>query len=151
MAINRTRAGVFRQDSYDANNDSAIRKVVKYLRSKGMECEFKEQEDFDIDLICHKDGKKYRIEVEVKNTYFESQDTYPFDTVSFLKRKRKYAKEGVFYYFLLSKKCNSFLYCDSDTIYKEEYFEKCDVNTSQRYGADEFYRVPKHLCNFRFF
>lgn len=151
MKTIRTKAGVFRKDSYDANNDIAIKKVIKYLESQGMRCEYKEEEDFDIDLICYKGSKKYRVEVEVKNTYFEDEETYPFETVSFLKRKKKYAKPGMFFYFLLSKKCNSFLFCQSNIIYKDEYYEKCNVNTSQRYGSDEFYRVPKHLCQFRSF
>jgi hypothetical protein len=151
MAVVRTRAGVFRKDSYDANNDIAISKVIKYLESKGMRCEYKDEEDFDIDLICYKGKKKYRVEVEVKNTYFENEETYPFETVSFLKRKKKYANDGIFYYFLLSKQCESFLFCKSNIIYKDEYYEKCNVNTSQRYGNDEFYRVPKHLCEFRHF
>ena len=108
-------------------------------------------EDYDIDVIAYKDGVKYRIEVEVKNTYFENQETYPFDTVSFLGRKKKYSNPGMFYYFLLSTKHNSFLYCESDIIYQEKHKETATVNTSQRYGEDLFYRVPKELCKFRQF
>lgn len=149
--MKKTKAGVFRQDSYNSNNDWAIKKVIKYLKNKGYKCEFREVEDFDIDVICYKDNIKYRVEVEVKNTYFEDEKSYPFDTVSFLKRKQKYANESIFYYFLLCRKNDSFLYCDSDTIYKKEYYVKTSVNTTQRYGEDEFYRVPKYLCKFRKF
>jgi hypothetical protein len=147
----RTKAGIFRKDSYDLNNDSAISKVQKYLEDNGFTVEEKEVEDYDIDVIANKDGLEYRIEVEVKNTYFEDEETYPFDTVSFLGRKKKYSDPGMFYYFLLSTKHNSFLYCESDIIYKEKHKETATVNTSQRYGEDLFYRVPKELCKFRQF
>lgn len=147
----RTKAGIFRKDSYDLNNDSAISKVQKYLQDNGFDVEDKAIEDYDIDVIAYKDGVKYRIEVEVKNTYFEDEGTYPFDTVSFLGRKKKYSNPGMFYYFLLSTKHNSFLYCESDIIYQEKHKETATVNTSQRYGEDLFYRVPKELCKFRQF
>ena len=149
--MKRTKAGIFRKDSYNSNNDWAIDKVINYLEKKGYMVEYKDQEDFDIDIICYKNTLKYKVEVEVKNTYFFDEESYPFDTVSFLKRKQKYSKNSPFYYFLLCAKNDSFLYCDSDTIYQTKYYVKTDINTSQRYGKDELYRVPKHLCKFRKF
>ena len=72
MAVVRTKAGVFRKDSYDdANNDIAISKVIKYLESKGMRCEYKDEEDFDIDLICYKGKKEISYRGRGKNTYFK--------------------------------------------------------------------------------
>ena len=97
----KTKAGVFRQDSYDENDKFAINKIKKYLLKNNFIIEEKEQEDFDIDIISYKDGLKYRIEAEVKNTFFTDSDSYPFNTVSFLGRKKKYSNEGLFYYFLL--------------------------------------------------
>jgi len=147
----RTKAGKFRQDDYDQNDNFAINKIQKYLLKNNFIIEEKDQEDFDIDIIAHKDGLKYRIEAEVKNTFFTDSDSYPFNTVSFLGRKKKYSNEGLFYYFLLCKKNNSFLYCTSDIIYQEKYKEIKEVNTVHRFGTDVFYRVPKQLCNFRTF
>ena len=66
----RTKAGKFRQDSYDENDKFAINKIQKYLLKKNFIIEEKDQEDFDIDIIAYKDGLKYRIEAEVKNTFF---------------------------------------------------------------------------------
>ena len=44
----------------------------------------------------YKDGLKYRIEAEVKNTFFTDSGSYPFDTVSFLGRKKKYSNKLTF-------------------------------------------------------
>ena len=147
----RTKAGVFRKDSYDENDKFAINRIQKYLSKKNFIIEEKKQENFDIDIVAYRNGLKYRIEAEVKNTFFTDLDSFPFNTVSFLGRKKKYSNEGLFYYFLLCKKNNSFLYCTSDIIYQEKYKEIKGVNTMHRFGTDVFYRVPKEKCFFRYF
>jgi hypothetical protein len=38
--------------------------------------------------------------------------------------------------------------CRSDIIFDEQYKEKLYINTPQRKGTDEFYRVPKEKCIF---
>ena len=149
--MRRTKAGVFRQDSYDKNDKFAIDRIKKYLLKNNFTIKEKKTEDFDIDIIAYKNKIKYRIEAEVKNTYFYDMKSFPFKTVSFLGRKEKNRREGEFYYFLLCRKNKSFLYCKSDIIYQEKYKEIKKVNTRERFGNDVFYRVPKTLCVFKFF
>ena len=48
----RTKAGKFRQDSYDQNDKFAINKIQKYLLKNNFIIEEKNQEDFDIDIIA---------------------------------------------------------------------------------------------------
>ena len=43
--MKRTKAGIFRKDSYNSNNDWAIDKVINYLEKKGYMVEYKDQED----------------------------------------------------------------------------------------------------------
>ena len=85
----RTKAGVFRKDSYDENDKFAINRIQKYLSKKNFIIEEKKQENFDIDIVAYRNGLKYRIEAEVKNTFFTDLDSFPFNTVSFLGRKKK--------------------------------------------------------------
>ena len=144
----RTKAGVFRKDDYDELNSYAIDMITEFLQFFGYDVP-KKEEDFTIDIEAFRDGKKYRIEAEVRSDlWFEERETFPFDTVSFLGRKKKYEDISDFWYFLVCKKTGYAVYCNSNTIYKDIYRETITVNNSKRYGDDVFYRVPKMLCKF---
>ena len=145
----RTRAGVFRQDDYDELNDLSIKKVSSYLERRGYLVPYK-KEDYDIDIVAYKGDQEYRVEVEVRTKLtWTSENDFPFDTVSFLGRKKKYQDNKPFWYFLVSNDMKHFLYCSSDDIFKEEYRKVKKINTEKRFGTDSAYHVPKHKCHFR--
>lgn len=147
----RTKSGAFRKEDYKKYNEYAINLITKYLVKKGFTVPDKE-EDYGIDMIAYKDGEEYRIEAEVKRSYyghFTFEETYPYKTVSFLGRKKRLAKKGKFWYFIICEDSEYCVICDSDTIYNEKYKLMVDVDNDKRFGRDEFYRVPRELCAFR--
>jgi len=144
----RTKAGVFRKDDYDELNDYAINMITEFLEFFGYDVP-KKEEDYTIDIEAYRNNKMYRIEAEVRSDlWFIDRETFPFDTVSFLGRKKKYKDISDFWYFLVCKKTGHAVYCNSNTIYKDMYRETIKVNNTKRYGDDVFYRVPKTLCKF---
>ena len=144
----KTKAGEFRQDVYDELNQYGIDLISDFLRNKGFVVEDKE-EDYTIDIEAFFKDKLYRIEAEVRSDlYFTDRHSFPYDTVSFLGRKRKYEVLSDFWYFLICKQTGWAVFCNSDTIYQEEYKKQIHVNNQYRYGKDLFYRVPKMLCRF---
>lgn len=147
----RTKIGLFRQDDYNKYNDVSIKKVSDYLIKKGFIVPQK-NEDYDIDIIAYKNNIEYRIEVEVRTKLnWTSEKDYPYSTVSFLGRKKKYCKFNIFWYFLVSNDINNFLFCQSSYIFNKQYQVVKQVDTDKRYGIDIAYHVPKQLCNFRTF
>jgi hypothetical protein len=74
-------------------------------------------------------------------------DTFPFPTVSFLARKKKWKDIG-FWYIIVCKETNYALVANSNDIFKDEYLETLNINTEERQGKDYFYRVPKNKCKF---
>lgn len=145
----RTEAGKFVKESYDINNSFAIDILSNFLISNGYTIEEKLEEDFDVDIIAFKDGKKKLFEVEVKTGYsFTDKESFRFDTVSFLARKEKWNKDSGFLYVIICKETDWALVAHSSNIFKEEYKEKLTINTEHRKGRDVFYRVPKELCRF---
>ncbi len=147
----RTKAGEFRQDDYNQYNDISIKKVSDYLIQKGFTVPHKD-EDYDIDIVAYKNNIEYRIEVEVRTKLnWTSEKDYPYSTVSFLGRKKKYSKSSLFWYFLVSNDVSNFLFCRSDFIFQKQHQVSMRMNTNKRYGIDIAYHVPKQLCNFRTF
>ena len=147
----RTKAGDFRKDDYKHYNEYAINLIAKYLSKRGFTVLNKE-EDYGVDILAYKNGEEYRIEAEVKRSYyrhFDFNDNYPYKTVSFLGRKKRLANKGKFWYFVVCEHTEYCVICDSDTIYNEEYKLMVDVDNDKRFGTDEFYRVPRELCAFR--
>jgi hypothetical protein len=87
-------------------------------------------------------------EAEVKTgRSFTTMDTFPFPTVSFLARKKKWKDIG-FWYIIVCKETNYALVANSNDIFKDEYLETLNINTEERQGKDYFYRVPKNKCKF---
>jgi hypothetical protein len=143
-------AGKFVQSAYDRDDRWGILIVTEWLKSFGSRFEIieKEKEDYKVDLVAfdNEKGKTISFEVEVKHKYpFTSEESFRFDTVSFLGRKKKY---GDFYYVIVCGETKSLLMAHSSVIYQEGYRELNKVSTNERSGLDEFYRVPKSKCKF---
>ena len=138
----------FVKSSYDKNNSLAIDMVSDFLVNKGFSIVDK-KEDYWIDIEAKKEGATILFEAEVKSRVkFTSRDSFPFKTVSFLARKSKW-KETPFWYVIVCPDTKYAIFAKSEDIFKDEYIENINVNTSDRKGMDKFYRVPKSVCYFK--
>ena len=140
----------FVQASYDRNDDWGKEVLVRWLKMHGGRFAIieKEKEDYKVDILAldTKADKLVSFEVEVKHGYpFTDAESFKFDTVSFLGRKKKF---GDFWYVIVCGETEALLLAHSFEIYKEEYREIKTIATSERNGLDEFYRVPKEKCLF---
>lgn len=137
----------FNQESFDENDGIGRQLLTAFLESKchnvSNNCD-----KYGIDLVSEKDGIEYKWEVEMKaKRPWTCREDFAFETVSFLNRKAKW-KEDTFWYVIICTETQAALMCRSDIIFDEKYKEKIYINTAQRKGTDEFYRVPKELCIF---
>jgi hypothetical protein len=142
------KARKFVQESYDRNDEWGKNIVIRWLETykDRFKVLHKDREDYGVDIQVT-DGKHIiSFEVEVKHGYpFTSAETFPFGSVSFLGRKRKFGK---FWYVVVCGETEAICICHSDEIYQEKYREIKTIATSERQGLDEFYRVPKEKCSF---
>lgn len=138
----------FNQDQYNQYDEYGKQLMVNFLTKKRHEI-LNSTEDYNHDLITKMNNHVYYFEIEIKVGYpFTSQSDYKFQTVSFLGRKKRLHDIHPFYYVIISKETECFLCCNSNDIFKNEYLEQIKIDSNQRYGNDQLYRVPKSKCNF---
>lgn len=136
----------FNKTSYDLSDQWAISRVTKWLIQNEYTIIPKEKEDYWIDITAEKNGIREFYECETKAGYpFTCMEDFKFDTVSFLARKEKWKDVG-FYYFIICRETEAYVYCHSSIIFRDQYREKINVHGTYRKGIDHFYRVPKDLC-----
>ena len=146
--MTKYNARKFNQQSYDANDWYAKKLFVEFITSQGHQVG-DYSETYNHDLITTKNNFTYYFEVEVKRNYpFTTRESYKFETVSFLGRKKRLHLIQPFYYVIICKETEWFVMCESDIIFNEEYIEELTINTKDRKGQDQMYRVPKEKCNF---
>jgi len=137
----------FVEESYNKNDQKAKDLLTSFLRFRGHEV-FDNEDKYGIDLYSTIPDKKFWWEVEMKSRRpWTCREDFPFDSVSFLGRKKKWADQ-LFWYVIICDETHAALICRSDTIFKPEYQEKIYINTADRKGKDIFYRVPKEYCIF---
>lgn len=137
------RPGRFIKEEYDKENDWAISIVSSFLIERGYTI-IDKAEDYGVDIHAHKGDKHLFIEAEVKKRYpWENRETFKFDTVSFLGRKKKWASGQGFWYFIVCRENKNIIFAHSSNIYKKDNREKIYVSTNQRRGEDLFYRLNK--------
>lgn len=138
----------FNQDSYNTNDGYAKSLFIEFIKDNGHHL-VSEVETYNHDIVTMKDGVTYFFELEVKRNYpFTDQESYKFDTVSFLGRKKRLHLIQPFYYVIICKETEWFVMCESNVIFKDEYIEELTINTTDRKGKDQMYRVPKDKCKF---
>lgn len=138
----------FNKDSYDKNDTYAKKLFSRFLIRKGHSI-YRVEENFQHDLITNKDNYIYFFELEVKTNYpFTTSETFKFDTVSFLGRKKRLHDIKPYYYVIICRETEHALMCYSTDIFKDEYIESINIHTNHRSGADQMYRVPKAMCRF---
>jgi hypothetical protein len=137
----------FNQKSFDENDNVGRTLLIDYLVNKGHEV-YDNEDLYGIDLYSFKDDKQYWWEVEMKSFRpWTCKKDFPFDSVSFLDRKAKW-KDKNFWYVIICKETKAAIFCQSNIIFDEKYKQKLYINTQERKGADNFFRVPKDLCIF---
>lgn len=138
----------FNQGSYNHSDKYAKDLFIKYITKKGHTIISKE-ENYDHDVITNKDNKTYYFELETKSKYpFTSINTFPFNSVSFLGRKKRLHLKNKFHYIIICRETEWAITCNSKDIFKDEYIENLNINTQNRKGKDQMYRVPKEECIF---
>jgi hypothetical protein len=135
----------FNQESFNENDEEAKRLLIAFLKSKGHNIS-NNCDKYGIDLFSERDGIEYNWEVEMKvKRPWTSKDTFQFDSVSFLDRKKKWDN---FWYVVICKETKAAIICHSSVIFHNDYKQKVYINTAQRKGTDYFFRVPKEKCIF---
>jgi hypothetical protein len=138
----------FIQDSYDTYNQKGIQLLSDYIVSKGYEIFLKEKEDYDIDIVAQKNGKIYLFEAEMKKDKSITTPENFYRTVSFLSRKRKFAVNNWFIYFIISDVNYGAIWAPSDVIFKKEHKVEKYISKDGRKGLEDFYEVPREECKF---
>jgi len=135
----------FNQELFDTSDEEGKQLLIAFLEKKGHEIS-QNCDKYGIDLFSEKDGKTYNWEVEMKSRRpWVSEETFPFDSVSFLNRKKKWDN---FWYVIICRETRAAIFCHSSVIFHEVYKEKIYIKTSYRNGSDNFFRVPKEKCIF---
>jgi hypothetical protein len=141
-------ARIFNKESYDENDSYAKNKFKNFLVKNDYTI-LNDVENYNHDLIAEKNGKTYYFEVEVKKNYpFTNRESFKFQTVSFLGRKKRLHEMQNFVYIIICKETEWAISCISPLIYEEQYTEEILIDTIHRNGYDKFYRVPKEKCHF---
>jgi Holliday junction resolvase len=138
----------FIQESYDTYNQKGIKLLSDYLVSRGFELVAKEKEDYNIDIIAYKNGKKYLFEAEMKKDRSITTPEDFYNTVSFLSRKKKFAEKNEFIYFIISNKNSGAICASSGVIFEEKHRIQKYISKDGRKGLEDFYEVPRELCRF---
>lgn len=135
----------FNQELFDTSDEEGKQLLIAFLEKKGHKIS-QNCDKYGIDLFSEKDGKTYNWEVEMKSRRpWVSEETFPFDSVSFLNRKKKWDN---FWYVIICRETRAAIFCHSSVIFHEVYKEKIYIKTSYRNGSDNFFRVPKEKCIF---
>lgn len=145
--MSKFTARKFVQESYDTNDAYGKAVVTAWLKTQDWVDHIIDEEDYGVDLeVVDHNGRSQFFEAEVKGNYpWTDKESFKFDTVSFLGRKKKWEGKG-FYYALVCAETQAICIAHSSEIFKEEYREVRRINTSHRKGLDAFYRVPKNVC-----
>lgn len=145
--MSKFTARKFVKESYDTNDAYGKAVVTAWLKTQDWVAEIIDEENYSVDLeVVDHDGKTQYFEAEVKGNYpWTDKESFKFNTVSFLGRKKKWEGMG-FYYVLVCAETQALCIAHSSEIFKEEYREVRKINTSHRKGLDAFYRVPKDKC-----
>ena len=99
----------FVEESYDKHNAWAIEKVSEYLVHRGYTISQKQKEDYGIDIEAVRNGETIYVEAEAKEDYpWKDLESFKFDTVSFLGRKKKWAKHK-FWYVIICRETEAML------------------------------------------
>lgn len=136
---------MFNQLEYNKWDDWGKSVLINWLSNKGHTM-VHNPDRYGIDLYSDLNGKLYLWEVEVC-TWIEwnTKESYPYESVSFLGRKIKW-NDWNFFYCIICAKTEAIIICESSVIFNDNYKTQRYVKTRNCY--ETFYMVPKHLCKY---
>lgn len=120
------------------DDDNAKLQVIDWLKRNGYDA-WVNPDDYDIDVLADKNGVRHFFEVEVKHNWNGIE--FPFDTVHFSARKRKYVKPNA-YFTMLNHQRNRILVVDYETLSRALVVKKDTVYTSD----ERFIEVQVKNC-----
>ena len=124
-------------------NDDAKHQIVEWLLANNFDQAYINPDQYGIDILAEKDGQKYEIEVEVKHNW--KGQRFPFGEVHFPARKRKFAKDSEYVWFvMLNHERTHALIVDGFDFVRGTLVRK---NTSE-YDNDMFVEIPTFNCRF---
>jgi hypothetical protein len=121
-----------------AKDDNAKYQVVSWLER----CKYKawiNPDTYGVDVLATKNKQNYCFEVEVKHNWTSTD--FPFTTVHFSGRKRKFIKPNTFFT-MLNHERNRILIVDYETLKKALVVKKNTIYTSD----ERFIEVPFSAC-----
>lgn len=144
---NKYGARTFSQSSYNENDKLAKDLFSKFLINRGHVI-MMDAENYKHDLITVQNSKIHYFELEMSSKVFTSANTFPFQSVSFLGRKKRLHDIKPFHYVIISKTTGWALSAHSSTIYQDQYKKELEINKNGRVGKDLCYWLPKKMCKF---
>jgi hypothetical protein len=87
----------FSETLYVANDDAKFQ-IIEWLKTQGYNA-WLNPNQYGIDVLAEKDSNYYQMEVEVKHNWKGKE--FPFGTIHFPERKRKFAKRGELTWFVM--------------------------------------------------
>jgi hypothetical protein len=132
----------FDQALYDAD-DAAKHLVIKWLRSRNVVA-FVNPDEYGIDLLARYNDSDYAFEVEVKHNWkgFE----FPYQTIHYSARKRKFISPDVKTYFVTLNHERTHLLL----VHQQDFMLGKLVNKDTIYTTSEwFVEIPIHRVIFR--
>ena len=144
---NKYGARTFSQSSYDNNDLIAKYMFIPFLKARN-HIIMMEAENFKHDLITVQNYNIHCFELEISSKPFEGIDSFPFESVSFLGRKKRLHQIKPFHYVIISKSTGWALSAQSSTIYQDQYIKELKINKNGRVGKDLCYWLPKEKCKF---
>jgi hypothetical protein len=127
---------------YDAD-DSAKHLVIKWLEARNFVA-FVNPDDYGIDLLARYNGLNYAFEVEVKHNWKGAE--FPYQTIHYSARKRKFISPDVKTYFVTLNHERTHLLL----VHQQDFMLGKLVNKNTIYTTSEwFVEIPIHRVIFR--
>jgi len=119
-------------------DDNAKHQVVGWLHRRGFDAEVN-PDQYGIDVLAYKHGLIYKFEVEVKHNW--TTTVFPFETVHFSARKKKFIGPNT-YFTMLNNQRNRVLIVDDESLKSASTVTKSTTYTS----LESFIEVPYSSC-----
>lgn len=122
-------------------DDNAKYLILDWLASRGYSAKIN-PDQYGIDIIADKDGKKYFFEVEVKHPWKGEEFPFP-EGVDFVPRKKHLAKASSYFVMVNHERThaliiNGLVVLQSPTVIKDSIYT----------SAERFIRIPLEKCTF---
>lgn len=121
-----------------SEDDNAKYQVVDWLTRQNYNAKIN-PDTYGVDVLANKNGVKYCFEVEVKHNW--TGVDFPFSTVHFSGRKRKYIQPNT-YFTMLNHKRNRILIVDYEALNNALIVRKNTIYTSD----ERFIEIPASEC-----